>query len=439
MNRSLSTLFLLCVAAGFISGINVQAEDEFPRVEAVECRERGGIPNFLQKLKKGDGEELRVAYLGGSITAAPGWRVKSLAWLQEIYPDAKLSGINAAIGGTGSDLGVFRVQQDVLAHRPDLLFVEFAVNDGGASPERIQKGMEGIVRQTREANPETDIIFVYTLSEPFLEDLQNGKFSRSASAMEAVADHYGIPSIHFGLEVAAMEKSGKLLFKGEKPADDDGKDAPVVFSTDGVHPLVETGHELYLKAIQRSWEKIAAATDPGTVSHQLIEPLWDEHWGAAKLVPISESMLRGDWVKLEAGENGDTIAKRFSSKMPQMWRARTPGAALTLKFRGSQIGVYDIVGPDGGQLQVSLDGQEPKAYRRMDGYCTYHRLSKIQVGSDLSPESVHTVEITLDSAIPNKKEILFERNRDDFDKNPDKYTENIWNVGALLLIGEVVE
>jgi lysophospholipase L1-like esterase len=439
MNRSLSTLFLLCVAAGFISGINVQAEDEFPRVEAVECRERGGIPNFLQKLKKGDGEELRVAYLGGSITAAPGWRVKSLAWLQEIYPDAKLSGINAAIGGTGSDLGVFRVQQDVLAHRPDLLFVEFAVNDGGASPERIQKGMEGIVRQTREANPETDIIFVYTLSEPFLEDLQNGKFSRSASAMEAVADHYGIPSIHFGLEVAAMEKSGKLLFKGEKPADDDGKDAPVVFSTDGVHPLVETGHELYLKAIQRSWEKIAAATDPGTESKELIEPLRDDHWGAAKLVPISESMLRGDWVKLEAGENGDTIAKRFSSKMPQMWRARTPGAALTLKFRGSQIGVYDIVGPDGGQLQVSLDGGEPKAYRRMDGYCTYHRLSKIQVGSDLSPETVHTVEITLDSAIPNKKEILFERNRDDFDKNPDKYTENIWNVGALLLIGEVVE
>ena len=56
------------------------------------------------------------------------------------------------IAFTGSDLGVFRVQQDVLSKQPDLLFVEFAVNDGGAAPEQIIRCMEGIVRQTWRAN-----------------------------------------------------------------------------------------------------------------------------------------------------------------------------------------------------------------------------------------------------------------------------------------------
>ncbi|MCX5685484.1 MAG: hypothetical protein NT049_17645 [Planctomycetota bacterium] len=72
---------------------------EYPLVEAVECRPREGLPNVLAKLAAG--EEVRIGYLGGSITAQAGWRVKTLKWFQEQYPKAKVSEINAAIGGTG--------------------------------------------------------------------------------------------------------------------------------------------------------------------------------------------------------------------------------------------------------------------------------------------------------------------------------------------------
>jgi hypothetical protein len=37
-----------------------------------------------------------------------------------------------------------------------------------------------------------------------LDDLQKGKFPPSASAMEDIAEHYGIPSIHMGMEVAKL-------------------------------------------------------------------------------------------------------------------------------------------------------------------------------------------------------------------------------------------
>jgi hypothetical protein len=107
-----------------------RAGEESPRREIAEIAVRGGIPNLLRKARAADGREIRVAYLGGSITAASGWRVKSLEGFQERFPRVKWKEIHAAIGGTGSELGVFRVGQDALVHKPDLLFVEFAVNNG---------------------------------------------------------------------------------------------------------------------------------------------------------------------------------------------------------------------------------------------------------------------------------------------------------------------
>ena len=141
---------------------------------------RGGLGNVLAKLK-GDGAA-NIAYFGGSITAQAGWRVKTLEWFRDTWPAAKVTEINAAIGGTGSDLGVFRCGQDVLAHKPDFVFVEFAVNDGGAAPDSIYRTMEGIVRQIWRANPETDICFVYTIHKAFIPDYEKGFCNRSTTA-----------------------------------------------------------------------------------------------------------------------------------------------------------------------------------------------------------------------------------------------------------------
>ncbi|MGH7968400.1 MAG: SGNH/GDSL hydrolase family protein, partial [Limisphaerales bacterium] len=240
-------------------------------VPAVECRERGGLPNFVAKLKRGG--EVRIAYLGGSITAQEGWRPKTLNWFREKFPAAKVTEINAAIGGTGSDLGVFRLRHDVLEHKPDLLFVEFAVNDGGAPPEQIYRCMEGIVRQTWKNDPATDICFVYTLAGNMLETLQQGRFPHSASAMEKIADYYSIPSIHMGLEVARLEKAGKLVFKGDKPHNEVERAAlggRILFSPDGVHPYTDSGHQLYLEAVVRSFSKIENVGKPGP--HTLPSP-----------------------------------------------------------------------------------------------------------------------------------------------------------------------
>ena len=118
--------------------------------ESVPFTVREGLPATAAKLDAG--EPVTIAYFGGSITEQNGWRIQSAELLKKLYPKAAIRSINAAIGGTGSDLGAFRLAHDVLRHKPDLVFIEFAVNDAGAKDDRVRKAVEGIVRQIRKCN-----------------------------------------------------------------------------------------------------------------------------------------------------------------------------------------------------------------------------------------------------------------------------------------------
>lgn len=415
------------------SSVCVVWGEDYPLRDAQEFRVRGGLANFFGKLEAG--KEVRIGYLGGSITAQAGWRPKTLKWFQGEYPNAKVSEINAAIGGTGSDLGVFRLGHDVLRHKPDLLFVEFAVNDGGASPHRIHQAMEGIVRQTYSADGETDICFVYTLVAGWAKTLRDGKFPRAASAMEAVADHYGIPSIHIGLEAARMEGEGKLIFTGAKPKTDAEKAAigdKVIFSPDSVHPYTDTGHELYLQAVVRGMEAIRKAGKPD--KHVLGKPLVADHQQAAKMVALGKAKLSDGWRKLDG--SGHSLAKQFGNRMPDLYFANQPGESITIRFKGTGLRIYDLLGPDCGQVVVKVDGKEGKIVPRFDAYCTYHRLATLTVAENL-PEGVHTVSLEVHPDQPDKAKILAKRNEKIDD--PKRFDDTAWYAGAILLIGEILE
>lgn len=424
MRYSLFLVWLVAAQCAF-------SQEPFPLRDAVECTPREGLPNVKAKIEAGD--TLKIGYLGGSITAASGWRVQSRDWFAETYPEATFEEIHAAIGGTGSDLGVFRLHNDVLRHDPDLVFVEFAVNDGGAAPERIHKSMEGIVRQIWKFNPEIDICFVYTLTDKMLGDLHAGKMPRAASAMEVLADHYAIPSIHFGVKVAAMEKSGELVFKAPKP-DNIAEAKPLVFSSDGVHPHTQTGHKIYSETIARSWPAIWAASGKAG-AHSVPAPVREDNWENAKQVAITPAMLKGAWTKLDEEH---TLAKRFRKNMPTLYKADEAGASLEFKFEGTTASVFDLLGPDGGLLKVQVDGGDAKSVKRIDGYCTYHRMSKTGLASEL-PSQVHEVKVTLSDEKIDKRNVLFEKNREYFDKNEDRYKEHTWYAGSLLIIGDIVK
>ncbi|MEM6831849.1 MAG: SGNH/GDSL hydrolase family protein, partial [Bacteroidota bacterium] len=193
-------LFLFSLSLSFLHVTHGHSPDP---TTIQELRIRNGLPNFFRKLASK--KEVKVAYLGGSITKANGWRTKSFEWLEKQYPQVTFKQINAAIGGTNSDFGACRLDEYVLQYQPDLLFVEYRVNSGGNKPERA---IEGIVRRTKAANPETDICFVYTLGEWMIETLAQGKQTWYGTKMERIANHYGIPSIDYAPEVIGQLEKG---------------------------------------------------------------------------------------------------------------------------------------------------------------------------------------------------------------------------------------
>lgn len=410
------------------------AADDFPLVPAQECRPRNGLPNFFAKANTA-GADIKIGYLGGSITAQNGWRPKTLAHFKKAYPQAKFNEINAAIGGTGSDLGVFRLKQDVLDDKPDLLFVEFAVNDGGAQPEQIFRCMEGIVRQTWKTLPNCDICFVYTLTQALAPAMIEGKFQRSASAMEKIADHYGIPTIHMGMEVAKLAKEGKLEWKARLPKTDEEKkklEGKFVFAPDSVHPHVETGHELYLAAVVRSLDPIKAASK-SPAPHPLAAPFIATNYEQAKLLPITAATLSPGFKQLDS--KTDDFGKRWAKHMTILHKGSQPGDTITFKFKGPRCSIYDIVGPDCGQIIVTVDDQPSKIVPRFDAYCTYHRLGTMGIGSELE-DKVHTVKLEIHPDQPDKAAILA-KNGNKIDQ-PERFNATAFYPGAILLVGDVV-
>ncbi len=451
MNRSAVFIaFLLCA---FIptATLHAEASAPIPLRDAVECTPRGGLPHFFAKLQRGG--IVKVAYLGGSITAQAGWRVQSLAYFQKLYPQAKLEEIFAAIGGTGSGMGVFRMDHDVIAQKPDLLFVEFAVNDSGTPPPEIIQNMEGIVRKTYKTLPDCDICFVYTITGLQLKEIQNGKMSQTASAMEQVADGYQIPSIHLGIEVARLDKEGKLLFNASSAKVEEvegkgldtstnmrvGADGKIPFSRDGVHPYLDTGHRLYTEAIARSIPAIQAI--PANLEpHRLRQPMDPENMETASTVPLDKANMSGPWTQL-TGPGSAPNSKvpgdmHFSRFMASLWKGE-PGAELAFRFKGTRAAIYDLIGPDCGKLEITVDGTSCQA-NRIDAYGTYYRISSVNVGSNLARDQVHEVRIKLLDDPLDKENILMPSKRDDVKTHPSKYEGLYWYAGAIFFEGEWV-
>jgi hypothetical protein len=423
------------VLLGFVSVMAACArgdEPPFPLVPARECNPRAGLPNFIA-LARTPGVKIRVAYLGGSITAQSGWRPKTLDFFRKTYPNAEFFEINAAIGGTGSDLGVFRLEQDVLDFKPDLLFVEFATNDSGAPPAQIQKCVEGIVRQTWKTLPKCDICFVYTVVEWQAGPLHEGKFPRAPSVMEAIAEHYGIPSIHLGMEVARLAKAGKLVWAAPLPKNETEKQAlgdKFVFAPDSVHPYPETGHKLYLQAIVRSWNPIAEASR-GARPHILGKPLVASNYEHARLVPISAEMLSKGFVPIDL--KNDQELKYFAARLKSLYRGTHPGDAVTFRFKGTSAAIYDVIGPGSSQVIVTVDDQPPRVVPRFDSFCLYHRLAVVPIATDL-PDTVHHVKVEIHPAEPDRMKMLGGQTKN-LDR-PERFRGTHFYPSAILIVGE---
>ena len=324
-------------------GILIVASSAF----ATLAQEHAGAPTrtlgrVFTKLKAS--QPVTIAYFGGSITAALGYRVQVTQWFHDTFPGAQVREINAAMGGTGSDLGAFRCGVDVVAHDPDLVFVEFNINDGSPVDDFHKATMEGIVRQLWASRSRPEIVFLYTTSRTLHE---------RRGSHPAVARHYGIPQIDLQPPLLAALKRADLPRPTPAQLKDknlDWSQPGQVFMSDSVHPSA-LGHAIYTQAIVDYLNSQIDATPSPLPS--LPPPLVSAEFATARLIPPTRATFSGDWEITPPVNQGRYRHGTIN--------ARRPGDALEFAFDGTAVALFLDVQRDGGKFSWSIEAGGDKA------------------------------------------------------------------------------
>lgn len=70
--------------------------------------------------------------------------------IKEAYPLAIVNTITTAIGGENSEQGVKRFKSQVLCHRPDVVFIDYALNDRSIGLEKAKASWIQMINEAKE-------------------------------------------------------------------------------------------------------------------------------------------------------------------------------------------------------------------------------------------------------------------------------------------------
>ena len=138
---------------------------------------KGNSVRVANVIRKGmRAEDITIGVIGGSVTAGTAsTRGNAYAnviqeWLKSTFPESRINLINAGKGATNSMVGVHRIQPDLLSRKPDLVVVEYAVNDG--SNTDIQEAYENIIRRVLKSGAAVILLFINREHGESVQDTQ---------------------------------------------------------------------------------------------------------------------------------------------------------------------------------------------------------------------------------------------------------------------------
>ena len=168
-------------------------------------------------MKKAEaGESITIATIGGSITQGTisngtlDREVKEkkcyadifFSWWKETFPEVEVKVVNAGIGATDSYLGVHRVQKDVLDYQPDLVLVEYSVNDDASNT--YKKSYDNLVRKILKSENAPAVLLLF---------MGQTNLSSAQSVHQLVGFNYGLPMVSYLNLISDFMDSGRYTAK----------------------------------------------------------------------------------------------------------------------------------------------------------------------------------------------------------------------------------
>ena len=251
------------------------------------CERRGDAAGFAEfDAKARAGENLTVAYFGCSLmwsanASEPnetGFRGLMSRYLEKRYPKAHFRFVDATVGGTGAILGVFRLERDVLSKKPDLVFLDFACNDGWDGKALATTCCyESIVRRlVDDGIPVMQMFFTFRFwAEKSLEPESETAVHKRLVPYRRIADAYatGVGDVYRDSSLFSDLRNGKTTL-GD------------VWPIDSGHP-VDLGYRYFAEAGIAGFER---AVREGTVCRVPEKPVFGTVADIQRLdVPFSNS------------------------------------------------------------------------------------------------------------------------------------------------------
>jgi len=284
------------------------------------------------------------------------------------YPNCLFSVYNEAIGATGSSTACIRAPKTIIDKKCDLVFVEYAVNDGD-DPANFPC-REGLLRMLLAAG--IDVVLVYTFSLPMYEYMAKDEMPPSIKMLEQLADHYNISSVWMALRAFREVQRGLMRFEEWLP--------------DNLHPQ-DRGSYCYAQAVHEYLDVALTGecAAPCLQGDDLPAPISTDRWQFLKHIPLDSIEHTGPWVL-------DNFPS--SSRMDQVLMTNGIGAKLRIPFHGTGLVLFFDFGSMSCEFYQTLDAGEKEAVarERYDWHGTGGWPRIHYVARDL-PEGDHVVEI----------------------------------------------
>ncbi|MFZ2658714.1 MAG: SGNH/GDSL hydrolase family protein [Victivallales bacterium] len=337
------------IFAGLLSGIVFALSATSIRADDAGARPAASFAEFDRKAQAG--EALSVVFFGGSLTYGANAsdplkasiRGLMARYLTEKYPKAHFTFNDAAIGGTGSDLGLFRLERDVLSKKPDLVFLDFTVNDG-----YDQKDVESLInyetllrRIIEKGIPVEQLYFAFKWQFGKAYDLE--KVYRRT-------DHMRLSAAYRTGQGDLYPLMQETITSGKKPID-------VLWPFDGAHPD-DAGYEVFFDAVRLGYE---AAVKENIVCTVPEKPVFGE-MTSIKRICLADSQPPKGWAKAKTFRTSlwfDGLSSRWMGDVAMFDVAKDAGNVepIKLEFEGTFIGLFGEANQDGLDVEIKVDGK----------------------------------------------------------------------------------
>ncbi|MGN6627795.1 MAG: SGNH/GDSL hydrolase family protein [Tepidisphaeraceae bacterium] len=138
------------------------------------------------------GQKQTVVVYGTSVTIHGEWAKSLQAYFEDKFP-GQVTFANAAMAGMDSNWGLRNISKRVLSKNPDLVFIEFAINDAATknkvSLEKAEANLDAMVQAIRQQNPVADIV-LQTMDQAW--DSPTNKKKKYGSDRPELAAYYDV-------------------------------------------------------------------------------------------------------------------------------------------------------------------------------------------------------------------------------------------------------